>query len=182
MEKGATARRVYLPAGQWYDFWDHRKHQGGQTIDVEAPLDRLPLFVKAGAIIPLWPVQQYVGEREIDTLTLQAYHAAGEYISLHYEDDGLCPDYELANNHRLSHLVWRSDSNGKGNRITRSIQQGEYQPRAKGVELHVTGLEDQPTSVKVLQGKLIDQTWKAKDNLLVLTLEAPETFEIYFGD
>ncbi|MBN1312232.1 MAG: glycoside hydrolase family 31 protein [Anaerolineae bacterium] len=179
LEEGAVARSVYLPAGEWYDFWSHRQYQGGQTVDVEAPLERLPLFIKAGAIIPLWPVQQYVGEQAIDTLTLRAYRAAGEHTSLHYEDDGLCPDYELSKNHRLSHLVWRSDANSVGSRIAREIRQGQYQSPAQKAELQIIGLEDQPTSVKVHQGKLIDQRWEAGKQLLTLTLEAPEAFEVH---
>ena len=54
---------MYLPAGcDWYDFWTGTRYQGGQTIEADAPLDILPLFVKAGSILPLGPKMQYVDE------------------------------------------------------------------------------------------------------------------------
>lgn len=176
LEPGVTRRPVYLPAGEWLDFWSGHRHAGGQTIEVAAPLDRLPLFVKAGSTIPLWPVQQYVSEQTIDNLTLQVYWTAGEHISLHYEDDGLRPDYALPQNHRLSRLILRGDGDTRG-RIARAIQQGEYQPPARQVTLEVIGLEREPASVRVDGDRLIGQSWDIQDKRLLLTLEAPGAFE-----
>ncbi|MBN1428556.1 MAG: DUF4968 domain-containing protein [Anaerolineae bacterium] len=178
MEEGATGRTVYLPAGEWLDFWSRCRYQGGQTIEIDAPLDRLPLFVKAGSIIPLWPVQQHVGEQVIDHLTLQVYWTAGEHTSLHYEDDGLCPDYASRQNHRLSCLILRADDGNSG-RILRSIRQGAYQPPTRHITLDVIGLEREPASVKAQGGNLIGQTWSDRDNRLTLMLEAMKTFEVH---
>ncbi len=69
--EGATTWAVYLPAGVWYDFWTGARHAGPGGITVEAPLERLPLFVRAGAIIPMGPVMQHSGERPLDELTLR---------------------------------------------------------------------------------------------------------------
>ncbi len=69
----STTRRVYLPAGEWFDYWTKEIVDGGCWIDVEAPLETLPLWVKAGAIIPLGPEMDYVDEVPLDPLTLEIY-------------------------------------------------------------------------------------------------------------
>ena len=86
---GATHWPVYLPAGAWYDFWTGARHEGPGGVTVEAPLDRLPLFVRAGAILPLGPVVQHTGERPLDELTLLSIPGApGRSRFELYEDDG----------------------------------------------------------------------------------------------
>ena len=66
-------RRVYLPAGNWVDYWTKKVLSGGRWLDVEAPLDVLPMWVRAGAIVPMGPEQQYVDEMPLDPLTLELY-------------------------------------------------------------------------------------------------------------
>ena len=73
LEQGATRRRVYLPAGRWFDWWSGRCLDGGRFVTVDAPLDVVPLFVAEGAMIPLGPVQQHVDETPCDPLTLHLY-------------------------------------------------------------------------------------------------------------
>ena len=85
--EGATAWPVYLPAGTWFDFWTGARHEGPAGLTVDAPLDRLPLFARAGAIIPMGPVVQHTGERPLDELTLRIYPAGLSRFEL-YEDDG----------------------------------------------------------------------------------------------
>jgi alpha-glucosidase (family GH31 glycosyl hydrolase) len=85
--EGATAWPVYLPSGAWYDFWTGERHEGPGGITVAAPLDRLPLFVRAGAILPLGPVVQHTGERPLDEVTLHIYPEGTSRFEL-YEDDG----------------------------------------------------------------------------------------------
>ena len=76
-EYKARSRRVYLPAGTaWYDFWTGRRSDGGQTITADAPYDRIPLFVRAGSIVPVGPDQQYIGEKTREALTLYVYAGA----------------------------------------------------------------------------------------------------------
>ncbi len=86
LQQGARRRIVYLPEGTWYDFWKGEAIEGKRAILQEAPLDTCPLYVKAGSILPRWPVQQYVGEKEIRQLILDIY--PGEGGCLHYRDDG----------------------------------------------------------------------------------------------
>jgi alpha-glucosidase len=84
----ADGRWMYLPKGSWYYYWNDDKVEGGSEFWVEAGLDRVPLFVKAGAVIPFHPVMQYVGEKEIEELTLHAYFLEGQLKSVFYEDQG----------------------------------------------------------------------------------------------
>lgn len=95
LQPGATTRRVYLPAGLWYDFWTGRTESGGRLVTVEAPLDTCPLFIRGGAILPLGPEMSYTDERPVDPLTWMAWPdadgcAQGEL----YEDDGQSWEYQ----------------------------------------------------------------------------------------
>lgn len=87
-EEGAKSRKLYLPRGIWYNYWTDEKIDGGQEVDVSAPLDQIPLFVKAGAIIPRQPVMQYVDEFEFDQLKLDIYYSEEEFLVEIYEDSG----------------------------------------------------------------------------------------------
>ncbi|MEP6917328.1 MAG: TIM-barrel domain-containing protein, partial [Acidobacteriota bacterium] len=104
-EYKARSRRAYLPAGTaWYDFWTGKQSAGGSTMTADAPYDRLPLFVRAGAIVPMGPEQQYIGEKDARLLTIYVYTGANGQFSL-YEDDGLTYDYERRQFSRIP-LVW----------------------------------------------------------------------------
>jgi alpha-glucosidase (family GH31 glycosyl hydrolase) len=90
---GARHWPVYLPEETWYDFWSHERHDGPKAISVEAPLERLPLFVRQGALLPLGSVVQYEGERELTEITVLVYPAERSSFTL-YEDDGRTQDYQ----------------------------------------------------------------------------------------
>lgn len=93
-EFGARSRTVYLPEGtNWYDFYTGKEYAGGQTIEADAPLYRMPIFVKAGAIIPTGPTIQYVNEKPGAPITLNIYFGADGSFEL-YEDDGQSYAYE----------------------------------------------------------------------------------------
>jgi len=86
LRQGATARSVYLPRGVWFDFWSGQKSAGGQHVIAHAPLETIPIFVRAGAIVPMLAVQQFVGEKMPDVVNLHCWPGAGELDW--YEDDG----------------------------------------------------------------------------------------------
>jgi alpha-D-xyloside xylohydrolase len=93
-EYRARARRVYLPAGAaWYDFFTGRRFDGGLEIEAQAPLARMPLFVRAGAIVPVGPDIQYTDQNLAGPITLFVYAGADGRFSL-YEDDGRTYAYE----------------------------------------------------------------------------------------
>jgi len=93
-EYHARRREVYLPAGTlWYDFYSNHTFQGGREISAEAPLARMPLFVRAGSIVPVGPAIQYTGEKPGAPITLLVYTGANGSFAL-YEDEGTNTDYE----------------------------------------------------------------------------------------
>jgi alpha-glucosidase (family GH31 glycosyl hydrolase) len=87
IEQGATARQVYLPRGVWYDFWTNERHEGGNEISRKVNLETMPLYVRAGAILPLGPVKQYTGERTDQPTNISIYPGADGSFLL-YQDDG----------------------------------------------------------------------------------------------
>ena len=90
---GARERQVYLPAGtDWYDWQDGSRLAGGQRIVADAPYDEMPLFVRAGSIVPTGPVRQHVGDLPDAPVTLLVYPGADGTFSL-YEDDGTSRQY-----------------------------------------------------------------------------------------
>ena len=84
--QGATSRRVYLPKATWYDFWTGAKVEGGKYIDAEAPLEKLPLFVRAGSIIPMGPTMEWSTEKPADPIEVRVYPGADGDFTL-YEDE-----------------------------------------------------------------------------------------------
>ena len=94
VEKAAAPVSVYLPSGSdWYDFWTNEKHVGGVTIKRLAPIDIIPLYVKAGTIMPFGPAVQYSTEKPWDNLEIRVYPGAeGEFVL--YEDEGDSYNYE----------------------------------------------------------------------------------------
>ena len=90
--EGATRWPVYLPEGRWHDFWTHEAYEGPGGITVESPLDRLPLFVRAGSILPIGPGVQHLSGPSPDDLTLLVYPAATASFTL-YDDDGATNAY-----------------------------------------------------------------------------------------
>ena len=90
----AVTRGVYLPGhGDWYDFWTGKRVAGGQRIEAASPIETLPLFVRAGSILPLGPVVQYVSEKPADPIELRIYRGADGAFTL-YEDQGDNYNYE----------------------------------------------------------------------------------------
>jgi alpha-glucosidase (family GH31 glycosyl hydrolase) len=109
--KGAQTRTVYLPEGEWYDWWTGKKYPGKQYVHVVTPLDTLPVFAKAGAIIPLQPAMKYVGEKAVDVISLDIFPAGNSSFDL-YEDDGQSLNY-LQGQYSITksrHRFHRSDS------------------------------------------------------------------------
>jgi len=103
-EQGATSREVYLPAGtDWYNYWTSERIRGGQVIRVEAPIDTLPLFVRAGSILPLGSAIENTGqEQKIERV--KVYPGADGEFTL-YNDDGKTYAYEKGEG-RITHLHW----------------------------------------------------------------------------
>ena len=92
IEKGASARRVYLPQGGWHDFWTGERLEGGREISRPVDLETMPLYVRAGSIVPLGPVKQFVSEKSGQPYSVAIYPGTDASFLL-YEDDGVSFNY-----------------------------------------------------------------------------------------
>jgi alpha-D-xyloside xylohydrolase len=92
-EPGATSRQIYFPRATWYDFWTGSQITGGSAKDVAASINRMPLYVRAGSIVPLGPELQYATEKPADPLEVRIYRGANGSFTL-YEDENDNYDYE----------------------------------------------------------------------------------------
>lgn len=105
LEPGATQRKIYLPAGTWWDFWSNRKTEGGAEIVREVDLSTIPLYVRAGAIVPMGPARQHAMERSEEPVTLRVYPGADGRSSW-YEDDGISFAYRKGQFTRID-CIWQ---------------------------------------------------------------------------
>lgn len=111
----------YLPKGTtWYDFWTNQKYQGGKTVTLETQIDRVPMFVRAGSILPLGPEMQYVGEKAWDNLEIRVYPGANGSFVL-YEDEGDSYNYEKGVFSTIT-FSW----NDKARKLTIGARKGEF--------------------------------------------------------
>ena len=102
--QGQTTKEVYLPVGTaWYDYWTNQRYEGGQTIEVSAPIDKIPLFVKAGSIVPLGSEIQSTHDKQTIT-RVRVYPGADGDFTL-YGDDGFTYAYENGD-YQVTHLHW----------------------------------------------------------------------------
>jgi len=92
-EPGVSTRELYLPGAKWYDFWSGAAAEGGHMIQAAAPLERVPLYVRAGSILPLGPDMEWSTERPADPIEVRVYRGADGDFSL-YEDENDNYDYE----------------------------------------------------------------------------------------
>ena len=126
LKPDVTARLVYLPNGTWYDYWTNKKYAGGVTIRIDAPLERVPMFVRGGAIIPMGPSLNYVGEKPVDPITFNIYpDDKGSAATTLYEDDGLSPAYKQGEFRRTSVSAAPGAS---GYVVTVAASEGRYNP------------------------------------------------------
>ena len=111
----------YLPKGAlWYDFWTNKSFKGGQNVTLETQLDRVPMFVRAGSILPLGPEMQYVGEKAWDNLEIRVYPGANGSFVL-YEDEGDNYNYEKGVYSTIT-FSW----NDKARKLTIGARKGEF--------------------------------------------------------
>ena len=113
-------REVYLPKGTWIDFWTGHRLAGGKTVVVDAPIERMPLHVRAGSVIPMGPVMQFSSEDTDPVIELRVYPGAdGEYT--YYEDAGDGWGYERGE-YALTAMRW----DDAARKLTIGQRQGGY--------------------------------------------------------
>ena len=131
LKPGATSRLVYLPEGTWFDYWTGRQLAGGRMIHADAALETVPLYVRGGAIIPMGPEMNYVGEKAADPLTFEIYpDAKGNARTSLYEDDGVSPAYRNGVERRTNVTYQSSHARAE---IDVSAPTGSYQPGARNL-------------------------------------------------
>ena len=141
--EGATKRSLRLPEGSWYDFWTGKKYKGATQVTVDAAIDRIPLFVRAGAVIPMQPVVQYVGEKPLDSLTFVVFPGE-QTTSLYYEDDGLSFAYEKGAYMKRS-VVYKED--GASREVVLGKAEGTFKPGQRSVIVKMVDVASKPASV-----------------------------------
>ncbi|MGB7133799.1 MAG: TIM-barrel domain-containing protein [Acidobacteriaceae bacterium] len=128
-EQGATTKDVYLPAGaDWYNYWTRQRYHGGQTVTVQAPIDKLPLFVRAGSIIPTGSAIDSTAQQQTITM-LEVWPGANADFAL-YQDDGRTYAYEKGD-YQLTRLHWDDTAH----RLTHTGAVPWTQPDAQVVEV-----------------------------------------------
>jgi alpha-glucosidase (family GH31 glycosyl hydrolase) len=136
VEKGATSRRLYLPRGSWFDFWTGERTDGGREIDRPVDLATTPLYVRAGAIVPMGPVRQYTAEPVDGPLTVTVYPGADGSFDM-FEDDGKSFEYRRDGGWMGITFAW-SD---RDRRLTMMLSPGSRMrpPMIRDVEVRLAG-------------------------------------------
>jgi alpha-glucosidase len=143
LKDGEISRNVYLPKGEWFDFWSTRRYNGPTQIEVDAPLDRIPLFVRGGAVIPTQQVVEYTDQAPINPLTLEVY-PQGDSSREYYEDDGLTYDYRRG---IYMDQTFTVKADGDSISVETSARNGSYQPPARSLEIKIHGEQCAPRQV-----------------------------------
>jgi len=135
VEKGASSRRLHLPRGTWLDFWTEELVEGGREIDRAVDLATLPLYVRAGAILPMGPVKQYTDEPSDEPMTIVVYPGA-DGGSTWYEDDGHSFNYANGEWMRVS-MTWRDGSRRLSLRLVSGSRM--LPPVSRAIDIRVAG-------------------------------------------
>lgn len=156
---GHTKRDVRLPAGEWYNYWTAEKFTGPKQVRVEAPIERIPLFVKAGSIIPTQQIVQYSDEMPIDPLTLEVFppvlnpgSASIQSSTQLYEDDGATFKY-MKGEFCLRQIHFKSSEQSQ--EIVLSNPEGTYRPPKRSVVMKIMSSVLRPSSVE-FDGKMLE--------------------------
>ncbi|WP_146894531.1 glycoside hydrolase family 31 protein [Adhaeribacter aerolatus] len=138
-------RWLYLPHGTWYYFWDNTIYIGGKEVWAQAPLDRIPFFIRAGSVVPFYPLMQYVGEKEITELTLNLYYTEGSFTSTLYDDGGDGYAYEKGIFTERKFIV-------TGTQVSLTVSQeikGAFEPTYTTYKIILHGLPFGPETIRI---------------------------------
>ncbi|KAA8486854.1 DUF4968 domain-containing protein [Arcticibacter tournemirensis] len=166
--KGAQTRTVYLPEGTWYDYWTGKKYEGKKYVHVVTPLDTIPVFAKAGAIIPMQPEMKYTGEKPVDKITLDIFPGANSSFRL-YEDDGLSLDYQKG---KYASTEIRTVRQAKSLKLIISQPVGSYRPSIHTYLAKIRLEEANKPSAVTENGETLRGGWRYDDKEHVLYVES----------
>jgi alpha-D-xyloside xylohydrolase len=159
-----TKRELYLPrSAGWFDLYSGKWYAGGQKIVADAPYERMPVFVKAGSIIPFGPELQYTSEKPADTITLNIYAGADASFNL-YEDEGLNYNYEKG-----LYAIIRINYSEKEKKVTIEDRKGNFpgmlHKRYMRIKF-VTNEKPAPLDIEKKNGVLIEYNGRSQSVLL----------------
>lgn len=169
-EQGADGRMMYLPKGHWYRFQTGEEFEGGQEVFARAVLSDIPMFVRGGAVLPIYPVMQYTQEKPIEILDLHVYLTEGEESSTLYEDAGDGYDYEQGN-YRLAKF-WQANE-GRNMRLQQTLT-GKMNPSYDSYRLILHGVKAQVVRCSV-DGKAVSYYRRGS----VLEVRVPADFRSF---
>ncbi|AGA77836.1 glycoside hydrolase family 31 protein [Echinicola vietnamensis] len=144
LTKEAQTRTVYLPEGTWYDYWDGTQYEGKQYYNIVTPLEELPIFVKAGAIIPMQDEVAYDNKEAFGTITLDIFPGGTSEYRL-FEDDGVSEKYMEGH---YAETLFRATSDDQGMEISVGKSEGDYRPGARSYVLKIH-TDIQPEAVQL---------------------------------
>ena len=165
LEPNAIGRRMYLPKGNWYNYWTNELVEGKKELWVATDYDQIPIFIKEGAIIPKYPVQQYVGEKEFEEITLDVYYKFGKEKSVLYEDAQDGYDY---NKGRFSLRTFNLTGKEK-ELIIQLHKEGEFMTNYSKFRINLIGLPFKVSSIEIDNEKVSFSTvsFDGRNTLLV---------------
>ncbi len=171
IEPNSKGRRLYLPKGSWYNYWTNELVKGGQEMWVDAEIDSLPLFIKEGSIIPKYPIQQYVGEKEFDEITLDVYYKPGKENSILFDDAHDGYDYTKG---RYSLRTFKMTGK-KDDLIIQQHKSGKYNTNYSKFRLNLIGMPFKISTIKIDKNEIPFEKAKVNgDNVLVVDKEFNE--------
>lgn len=152
-QKGIETKDTYLPKGLWYDYNSNQAIEGGKTITTETPMTAIPMYIKAGTVLPLYPVMQYTWEKSVEQLTLNIYYKIGREVSELYEDRGEGMEYKLGQ-YSLKTFEFRANDKGM---ILDQRKIGDFKPTYTTAKLNFIGF---PVEIKAVEidGKMVEGT------------------------
>jgi alpha-glucosidase len=157
---------VTLPPGDWFDFWTAQKHAGNEKITLHPALDEMPIYIRAGAIIPMQPLVQSTSEKPNGPLQLQVYPGRDCRGSL-YQDDGHTFAYQRGEFLRISYSCQRSADSV---RVSAKIDKIAFQPSWKSVELTIFGASGDPKQVRIADQAVQSARYNAASHSVTLTV------------
>lgn len=156
LDQGTRARSVYLPKGRWYDFWSEKAFVGGRHYIADTPLDRMPIFVRAGSLLPLMPLRQFIGKEPFQNIDLHLW-GKGEGEFDFYDDDGWSTAHSRGEYYRR---FIRFQFTGKSGSLHFGEVEGDYTTAIKRWKIVLRGLSSKPHffELKPSRGKTVRST------------------------
>ena len=172
LKEKQASQKVYLPKGEWYNYRTNKKFKGKQKIKIKTSLEQIPVFVKAGAVFPHYPVQQHTNQKIIRQLSLQVYFSTETCKSQLYEDAGEGYDYRRE---KYSLRTYTTSGTADSFQILQE-KEGKMQSTYPSVKLTLIGLPFTTDSCQI-DDKVVVIKEEKKDGKTILSFIAPVNFK-----